>query len=231
MGKVIDHYQGALAAVVVEHEVDAPESYAGTPAQYLVQLGAACEAAHQRGVHCTDSGISSTSLLFWLAHYYAQNGNAGEALRILATAGDNPAVPALFKAGQASEQDAAAFLASQQARIDRAEALLSGHRAAGVDSANFHWYEPSETTFDEILALVRLRTGCYRLMTDELGQRSDIPHDTEAKLVLARELGLPLIIWSSVDGEGSRSLVDETGALRPTGERFAQVSAIATCGD
>src|SRR6185436_9119899 len=123
---------GALASVVIEHEADSPATYGGTPEQYLAELSAGCQIAHQKGAHCTDSGISSTNLLLWLAAYYAKNGNVSEALRILRTADNNPEVPALFKDGQATEQDAEIFLASQKDRIDRSEALLAGHRGAGV---------------------------------------------------------------------------------------------------
>ncbi len=231
IARVVERYKSVLATVVIEHEADSPASYAGTPAQYLAQLAAGCRAAHQKSAHCTDSGVASTSMLLWLARYYADNGNANEALRILATATGNPEVPALFTAGQASEDDAKAFLAGQQARIDRADALLAGHREAGVDSANFHWYEASETTLNGVIAILRARTGCYRVMTDEMGQRGDAPLETEFKLVLSKELGLPFVVWRSSDTDGARSLVDETGALRPTGERFALVSTTAICAD
>jgi hypothetical protein len=231
VGKVIDHFKGSLATVVIEREAESPARYAGTPEQYLAQLAAACEVAHQKGARCTDSGVGSTSLLFWLARYYAQNGNPGEALRILRTAENNPEVPALFKEGSATVADLPAFFAAQQERIDRSETLLAGHRAAGVDAQNFHWYEPSETTLDEIIAILRARTGCFRLVTDEIGQRSDVPLETEFKLVLTKELGLPLVVWSSRDDQGSRSLVSEDGALRPTGDTFAKVSNAVICGD
>ncbi|MFO0761771.1 MAG: hypothetical protein U0359_35335 [Byssovorax sp.] len=231
LAQVIDRYKASLGTLVIEHEADLPASYAGTPADYLAELEAGCAVAHQHGVHCTDSGISSTSLLFWLARYYADLGHPAEAVRILHTAKGNPDVPASFLDGTAGEPELPAFFATFEDRIDRADALLGGHRMAGVNLANLHWLEPDETTLDEILALVRNRTGCFRLMTDQLGQRNDAGPETEAKLVLTKELGLPFVVWHSVDGGGTRSLVDPDGTLRPTGERFAKLSAGAVCGD
>jgi hypothetical protein len=235
VGAAIDARGGAIAALVIEREVDPPGLYAGTVDQYLAELTAGCEVAHQRGVACANAGLASTSLLLLLADYYQGLGSATESARILSAASDNPTVAealndALGGALPESAADVAKVLATNQAAIDKAKALVAGYAKAGVDYANFHWYERDEDTFYQAIAFMRAVTGCQAVITDELGQRAQSHADAFFKLSDAKALGLPIVVWFSHDTAGSASLVDGQGDLLPSGVALQELSTTATCG-
>jgi hypothetical protein len=231
LGEVIDRYHGALAVVVIEDEMNSSTSYEGSAADYIAELKAGCEVAHAKGVRCADGGLGSTSLLYLLADYYRGLGGTQGSLRILEAAKSNPSVPQVFKDGQATDQDVAALLLTRKDEIDEAKELLLGFRDAGVDYVNFHWYEEGPDTLDEIIAFMRMTTGCNAVITDELGQRVQDEADAMYKLTDARELGLPFVIWSSRDTENSALLVDAEGNLLPSGMALKKRSTTTTCGD
>jgi hypothetical protein len=229
LGAFLDRYPKAIAAVVIEDEADTGARWSGSVADYLAELAAGCQVAHERGVRCAGSGVSSTSVLFLLAGYYQTHGNTAEAIRILQTAEGNPDVPAVFTSGAPTEQDVLDLLAANQDRLDRTGQLLAGYGGAGADWVNFHWYESNEITLGAVVPLLRLVSGCVGVISDAIGQRDDDPLETTHKLMDLAEMGVRLVVWASADAGSAGSLVDATGALRPTGQALVDASATVDC--
>jgi hypothetical protein len=232
LGSVLDAYPGAIAAVVIEDEVDTPARWSGTVDQYLAELAAGCAAAHQRGVRCTDSGVSSTNMLFLMADYYESEGSPTLALGVLAAAGDNPEVVAAFPAWPpAGDAEVMAALAARKPALDGAKALIAGARGAGVDLADFHFFESDLDTFDLAVAYMRNRSGCNTVMTGAFGLRAEDELAASRVLSDAHEFGLGLAVWASRAGGGEALVVDASGAMMANGTAFQMVSSGAMCGD
>ncbi len=106
-----------------------------------------------------------------------------------------------------------------QEQIDKGKALLSAYRAAGVDYVNFHWYIADTRALEEAVAYLRAQTG-LPVITNEIGQFTDDPHQTTAVMGKIVELGLPMAVWFGLDGPKARGLVNLDGSLRPTGQAF-----------
>jgi hypothetical protein len=229
LGAVLDESDAAVAAVVIEDEVDA--RYSGTAEEYLAELAAGCEVAHQRGVRCADGGMSSASLVLLLASYYEGLGNPGAALHLVSVAGGNPDVVSAFATWPpTTEQALTDGLATRKAAIDRLRVILAGEREAGVDYANFHWYERDTDTLDVAIAFMRNVTRCNAVMTSAIGQRGQDPLEALHKLDDAKELGLGLVIWDSGNAADAASVVDALGSLTPSGETLQTLSMESVCG-
>jgi hypothetical protein len=125
---VLDQYRPAI--LVVENEENSALFYRGTPEAYASQLKAACEAAHRKGIRCTNGGLVSA-----------------------------------------------------------------------------------------LAAYLQARSG-LPVMTNEVGQFTDDPDQTQAVMGKIVELGLPVAVWFGLDGPRARGLVEPDGRLRPTGEAF-----------
>lgn len=227
--EVLTAHEAAVAAVVVEAGADTPATWTGTVDQYLALLSASCAAAHQKGVACADGGLASTTMIFLLADYQLTSGSPAGAIQVLVAAADNPEVKAAFPTWPpATKDDVAAGLSTQQARLDRARALLAGVRGAGVDYVNFHWSERDQDTLDQAIAFLRNQTGCNAVAVTDLGQRTQDGYEASHKAGDARELGGALVIWSS-RGEGG--LADAAGNLTANGTALRDLSLKSVCGD
>lgn len=232
LGALLDAHAAAVAAVVIEEEPDVPARWSGTTAQYLALLAAGCEVARERGVPCGNGGVSSTSMIFLLADHYAASGHAAAAAQMLALAEDNPEVKAAFTPWPPqTAEDIAAGLASVKARVDAAKALFAGVSAAGVDLVNMHWRERDQDSLDTAMALSRSLSGCYALMTTNLGQRTQDAVETLRKAGDADELGMRIVIWSSREESGEALLTDGQGGLSPNGTALQDLSLKASCLD
>jgi len=167
-----------------------------------------------------------------LADYYEGIGNTGAALHLVGVAGGDPDVVSAFATWPPTTEKALNDgLATRKAALDRLKQILAGERAAGVDYANFHWYEQDTDSLDVALAFLRNVTLCNALMTSAIGQRGQDPLEALHKLDDSKELGVALVIWDSGNAAGTTSLVDGTGSLTPSGEKLATLSMESVCGD
>lgn len=69
------------------------------------------------------------------------------------------------------------------------------------------------------MAYLRAQTGLL-VITNEIGQFTDDPHQATAVMGKIVELGLPMAVWFGLDGPKARGLVNLDGSLQPTGEAF-----------
>jgi hypothetical protein len=234
LGKLITPYKYVSSVVVVEDEVDpfAAVPYEGTADDYLKELAAACEVAHARGMKCANAGVSSTALVFLLADYLIAFEQGPNAIDLVVAAAENPVVKASFKVWPPTTvAEIQAALSAKASELATAKKLLAGFRKARVDYANFHWLEKDLNTYVLLIAFMRSATSCNAVITDSIGVRAQSADETTFKMDQGKELGLPLVIWSSRPSDGTASLVDGAGALTPTGKAFEVMSTTAECDD
>ncbi len=213
----LERYQRAVADVVeryrpeilvVENEENSALFYRGTPEAYASQLRAACEAAHRKGIRCTNGGLVSALVALLVYDDYLSNGE-GRRARAFASRVFSPRERQLLGGARAREQ------------VRKGKALLASYRAAGADYVNFHWYIGDPGALEEAVAYLKARTG-LPVITNEVGQFTDDPEQTRTVMAKIVELGLPVAVWFGLDGPRARGLVDPDGRLRPTGEAFQQ---------
>lgn len=192
--------------LVVENEENSTLFYTGTPQDYAVQLKAACQVAHQKGIPWTNGGLVSTLVALLVYDHYRTGGQLAKAQDFAARAFP-PELGRRLNSPQAQEQ------------LRKGKALLSAYHAARVDYVNFHWYIADPHALEEAVAYLKARTG-LPVITNEVGQTTDDPNQTTAVMGKIVELGLPIAVWFGMDGPKARGLVDRNGNLRPTGEAF-----------
>lgn len=204
LGQVLDKYRPVVLAV--ENEENSALFYTGTPEEYAVQLKAACEVAHQKGIPCTNGGLVSALVALLVYDHYLESGQSAAAQDFAARTFP-PDLQRQLDSPQAQEQ------------IEKGKALLSAYRAAGVDYVNFHWYIADTHALEEAVAYLKAQTG-LPVITNEVGQTNDDPNQTTAVMSKIVELGIPIAVWFGLDGPKARGLVNADGTLRPTGEAF-----------
>ncbi len=204
LGEVLDKYRPVI--LVVENEENSDLSYTGTPEEYGTELATACQAAHQKGIPCTNGGLGGIAVALLVYDHYLETGQEAKA-QDFAMRAFRPEERQLLNSPKAQEQ------------LRRGKALLQVYRRAGIDYMNFHWYIADTQALEEAVSFLKAQTG-LPLLTNEVGQRTDDPNQTTAVMGQIVELGLPIAIWWAMDGPLARGLVNPDGTLRPTGEAF-----------
>lgn len=214
LGEVLDRFRPEV--LVVENEENSKLFYVGTPEEYGVELKAACQVAHQKGVACTNGGLVSSLVALLVYDYYLETGQAAAARDF---------------ASRAFEQKQQRLLGTAKVReqIRKGKALLQAYRSAGLDYVNFHWYIADTRALEEAVAYLEAQTG-LPVITNEIGQFTDDPNQTTAVMGKVVELGLPIAVWFGLDGPKARGLVDPDGRLRATGEAFRRFNQKAFAG-
>ncbi|MEW6157529.1 MAG: hypothetical protein AB1813_08860 [Verrucomicrobiota bacterium] len=208
--RVLELFRPAL--LVVENEVNGVEHFWNdTPENYLLELKAGCDVAHQLGIPCTDSGMTAGGGTTVAAiRYFYNNGAKDKALELAQNTGT----------GVGTMEDLDRFISQMPRENIFVEVVFAGLKAAGADYINFHWYLPSIRALE--LTVEYLRTFGLPITTDEIGQWNDDPEETEWKLRTSSRLGVAPIVWFSIDTARARALHSE-GTLRATGERFRSI--------
>lgn len=204
LGQILDRYRPAV--LVVENEENSGLFYTGTPQQYGDELKAACQGAHERGIACTNGGLVSALVALLVYDHYREAGDEAAASDFLGRA-----------FGPAQRRQLATPRAREQ--LAKGKQLLEVYKSAGVDYVNFHWYIADPRALGEAVTYLRKQTG-LPVITNEVGQFTDDPRQTEAVMAKIVELGLPVAVWFAQDGPQARGLVNPDGTLRPTGEAF-----------
>jgi hypothetical protein len=214
LGKIVDKYKPSVL-VIENEENSAALFYDGTAQQYLQELKAGCEVAHQKGIKCANGGLVSSLVVVLVSENYKANGDTKKADEYLnrALVGSKQAIISQTNSTKGKEQ------------IAKGKELLAGYKSAGADFANFHWYIADVQALDEAVSYLRTASG-LPVMTNEVGQQANID-SSQVTNVMQKivNLGLPYAVWFSMDTNppnGARALNETNGSLRPNGEAYAQ---------
>lgn len=208
LGEVLDRYPPELLAV--ENKEDLPGNWSGTPEQYGVELKAASETAHARGIKCTNGGLSSDLIVTLTWDHYREQGLNDEADDFLGRAA-GPGIQEMMKTEQGR--------ARVEYSIRQGQRFLDQYRTAGIDYVNFHWFVKDARALAEAVAFLRDATGLCPV-SNEMGQRDADPETVTALLRASLDLGLPFVIWYSVDRTDTKALENPDTTLRDNGRAF-----------
>lgn len=208
LGEVLDSFSPEI--LFVENEEDLPASWSGTPEQYGMLLAAACETAHARGIECANGGLSceTVALLTW--DHYRQAGLETEAEDFFR----RTASP-----GQLEMMDTEDGRSLASYRIKQGKRLLGQYRRAGADYVNFHWYASDPQSLGEAASFLCEATG-LQPVCNEMGCDDAGPDGVTANLEESLRLGMPCVIWSSIDRGSARALQGPDWTLRENGVAF-----------
>lgn len=200
---------------------DSPEDGIDTVRAYARQLFAACEVAHERGVLCTNGGLTSGAAAALTWFYYLEQDQPKRACdfarRAFYTRQDPRAGERYCQARSAAQVPAK--LRDKIVRIARP--LLEVYRRAPTDLVNFHWYIHDPQALQEAVRYLRTATG-KGVMTNEIGQwqwDAD-PAAVQPLLQALTDAQVRYAVWFSIDTGHARGLVNQDGSLRPNGEAF-----------
>ena len=214
LSQIIDKYKPEV--LVIENEENSGAIfYSGTTQQYLQELKAGCEVAHQKGIKCTNGGLVSSLVAVLVSENYKANGDAKKADEYLTRTliGAKKAMISQINSSKGKEQ------------ITKGKELLAGYKSAGADFANFHWYIADTDALGEAVSYLRTASG-LPVMTNEVGQQANTdPSQVTSVMQEIKTLGLPYALWFSMDTNppnGARALNETNGTLRPNGEAYAQ---------
>lgn len=206
---ILDRYRPAIVAI--ENEENSALFYTGTPEQYGMELKAACDVAHQKGVACTNGGLVSTLVALLVYNHYREIGDQVRAEDFRARV-FTPEEQRMLETPRAREQ------------VEKGKQLLVVYKTAAVDYVNFHWYIADPGALEEAVAYLREQTG-LPVLTNEVGQFTDDPTQTWTVMSKIVQLRLPIAVWFAQDGPKARGLINRDGSFRPTGEAFRQFIA------
>ncbi len=213
LAQIVDKYQPEVL-VIENEENSAAIFYSGTTSQYLQELKAGCEVAHQKGIKCTNGGLVSSLVVFLVSENYRANGDAKKADEYLSRS--------LVGAKQALISQTNSVKGQQQ--LAKGRELLAGYKSAGADFANFHWYVADTEALGEAVAYLRAASS-LPVITNEVGQQANTdPAQVTSVMQEIKTLGLPYALWFSMDTNppnGARALNETNGTLRPNGEAYA----------
>ncbi len=214
LGQIIDKYKPEI--IVIENEENsAALFYTGTPQQYLEELKAGCEIAHQKGIKCTNGGLVSSLVVVLVSDNYKTNGDLTKANEYLSRS----------LVGAKKSMISQVNSVKGQEQISKGKALLTGYKSAGADFANFHWYIADTNALSEAVIYLRSTSG-LPVMTNEVGQQANTdPNQVTNVMKKIVDIGLPYAVWFSMDTNppnGARALNESNGTLRRNGEAFTQ---------
>ncbi|MHB8859881.1 MAG: hypothetical protein ACYC6Z_10440 [Thermoleophilia bacterium] len=208
LSAVLDMYPFGI--VFIENEENSTPFYSGTPEQYGVELKAACEVAHSKGLKCSNGGLVSKLVALLTYNNYLKQGNTTKADDFAARA---------FDPSERSQLNSPAI----KAYVKKGEDLIDQDKAAGADYLNFHWYISDTQALQETVAYLRERSGLI-VITNEVGQQKNTdPQQVTGDLTTLANLKIPFIVWFSEDinvAEQAKALNNPDGSLRPNGGAF-----------
>jgi len=206
IGQVIDHYRSSLAVLAIENEERSMPMFNGTYQQYRQMLTVACEEAHARGVKCTNGGLLSQDIVFWVYERLVEEGRQEEANQYWDSA-----------AREGLPKDQAAAMASQ------VQPWIQNAAAAGADYFNFHAYYNDGRGLAIAADALRRYTG-LPVIVNEMGVRINDPAVARSLCEGVLQAQLPIAIWyTSQTRPFGTALVNPNRSLNALGE------AIASC--
>jgi hypothetical protein len=196
IARAIDDVRPVL--VVVENEASYSGHFSGTAEQYGQMLAAAVEVGRSKGVPVATDGAISRTVVSWVYSGLAGEGKTAEADAFWALAAET---------GQPKPKPSRSL-----------NAWLSAYAAAAPDYINIHFYWSEPTSLVTARDYLE-RTLGLPVITGEWGIRSADPGlMTRLMDVLSQRDYAQL--WSKDTGEGTQSLFEPNGTIRPIGEAF-----------
>jgi hypothetical protein len=216
IGLVLDRYHPEV--LVIENEENSSLNWSGSPEEYGVTLQAACAVAHERGIPCTNGGLSSeaVSLAVWVS--YMEQGKTAEACDFVSRVLDPEAAKDFCDLSSVAELPNEA-----QSSLIKVRELLALYQPMGADYINFHWYSPDPLALGEVVAFLEKTTGLPAL-TNEFGLGEQDPQALQAVMEKLVQLGLPYAVAFSLDRQAV-AFQDNDGSLRPNGKAFQEFIA------
>lgn len=222
LGDILDKYPPAV--LIVENEESSSLYYTGTSQEYGVELKAACDVAHSKGIKCTNGGLVSDDVALVVWDYYFEHSNAADACawaKRTLTANQIAQMCKLNTIDQLPGHESDA--------LTKAKALLTVYKASNADYMNFHWYIPDSQALEEAAGYLQTTVG-LPLISNEMGQKDDNPETVTALLSESLSLKLTYVVWFSgtsaqKDDNGDKNLpptplINSDNTLRPTGQAF-----------
>lgn len=218
VASILDHIP--VEILVIENEETSRIFYTGNAEEYADQLEAACTAAHDRGIACTNGGLVSAALGLLTWQDLLERGDAAGACDF-ARRIDSDIVPAGIGALLCSVSTISELPIAVQSALARGTQFVAAYRNSPIDYVNFHWYITDTKALAQAVSYLNAVTG-KPAMCNEMGQHTVDPDTIAPLLTKALELGLPYLVWFSIDSPQAVALQDLDGALRPNGVAFAQ---------
>ena len=214
LSRVVDKYKPEVL-VIENEENSAALFYNGSVQQYLQELKAGCEVAHEKGIKCTNGGLVSSLVVFLVSENYKASGDAKKADEYLNRALVGAKQKLISQANSAKGRE----------ELAQGKEFLAGYKSSGADFMNFHWYVADTNALGEAVTYLRSASG-LPVMTNEVGQQANTD-STQVTNVMQKivELGLPYAVWFSMDTnppDGARALNEINGTLRPNGEAYKE---------
>jgi hypothetical protein len=223
VGAILDKYHTDV--LVVENEENSENFYTSAPDQYGVELQAACQVAHSKGVKCANGGMVSddVALATW-ENYFRLNAIAQACDFAKRTLESNQAQIAC------GIKTLDQLPAREKETLNKNRAFLQQYKSTGADYMNFHWYIPDAIALAETAAFLRAFVG-LPLMSNEMGQQDTSPLTVTSLMSEVLELKMPYAIWFSIDpadkapNNPNKKLIptalnNQESSLRPTGDAF-----------
>ena len=212
--------------VTIQNEEDIPKFWSGTPQDYLHELTDAVRVAHVRGYEISNGGISTGGVMLAYWHHLWESGQyaAADAFaqRNLGPPGLSPHLIARDLPNAAyPNRPLLALNPVVRDKLARAETLIAGYRATGIDYVNFHWYEGGPDDLQAVATWLSRTTGLPAIC-NEMGQYSNDPRTVTGLLDMSESLHLAWVLWFAIDGKGPAvGLADpDTAVLRANGQAF-----------
>ncbi len=205
---ILAAWHPSLLAVESEDVDGADKDVAVARKAYGAELAAACAAAHEAKVLCTNGGLSGSTAadLTWYGFLEAkQPDRACDFIR------------------RASGNDAACrYRSVDELRNGQRNypGILDFYRSAPIDLINFHWFGGDSRAFAEIANDLARAVG-KPAITNELGQRPGAdPNGVRPLLRAVVAEGMPIAIWYSIDTRDTVALFGRDGRLTMNGWEF-----------
>ncbi len=215
---ILDKYPPEV--LVVENEENSTIYFTGTPQEYAVELQAACQVAHGKGIKCANGGLVSDDVALVVWDSYFESGGSAQACdwaKRTLTSNQATQVCRIKKLDQLPARD--------KEKLDKDKTLLQVYKASSADYMNFHWYIPDLQALREAAGYLQKTVG-LPLISNEMGQKDDNPVTVVNLLTESLKLRLSYVIWfSGTSGKADKTsnptpLINPDNTLRPTGEAF-----------
>jgi hypothetical protein len=198
------------AVIAVENEEDVPGFFSGTADQYLAELQAACDVAHQMHVLCSNGGLTGGSSTYLAYKHLLDTGQTQAAQDYAQRA---------FQPYQLKQYQSASWQQFFDQLIGHVEGFTKHYKEMGADFINFHWYSQDATALADTIRNLQDATG-LSAVSNEFATDSLDPKPIAQLMQTVVDLHVRFAVWYSSDARIAKALVERQGQLRATGQAF-----------
>ena len=196
------------AIIVVGNEMTLSKMFSGTADQYKQMLTAACDVAKSKKIPCSNDGMLSGSVTYYVYYYYYFIKNDPQKAQNYANIAFEPY----------QTKDPAAI--KTRVENNQIKAYVDTYTAVKPDYVNIHWYVANPEALAETVDVFKTATG-LPVITNETNPRSCDPTITTNVMNGIVALNMSYVVWYSTDTQiGSCALQNSDGSLRPNGIAF-----------